>query len=963
MATEKIEIVVSERGSRTVKRNIDEIGEGAASAARDVDLLSVAISALAALSLGALVTQVVSLGREFTTTLAKIKTNVDEATFDMDKLTEAALRQSTAFASTPVKQAEALYDIISAGAETAEEAIDKLTAANKLAVGGITTVGVAADGLTSVLNAYGSKIESAEAAADAMFIAARDGKTTIDALSSSLGRVAPIAAQMGVSFDEVNGVIAALTKGGVSTEESVTGLRAILASVAKPTKEASDMAKQLGLEFNTAALQSKGFQAFLEDVAKKTKGSIPALSQLFGGVEALVPALALTGQAGEDFAKTMENMANKAGSAEAAFQKMANSPGFLMDKIMARITEEGTRLGTALLTAVTPALKVLADNMDVVLKAAYALGIGLTVAFAPAAIVAGIGLITTALTALTAIMLANPFTLIAVAVATAVAALYLFGDQIMVTNDGITSMRDVFAAVFEYIGEAVSATTEFFTSAWETAGDDVTAAADAVVETFKVMGQMILGFMKGTVNTYVGLWVGAYNTIIAAWNLFPGAMADLATMAGNALIEIVGNAVQGVINAVQSLLTFLGSAATLVGAENPFANLISPDGIKKSLDQYKGTVTGAAKEVGKIVKDEFGKSLGTDYVGAAADGAKGAMDAVLTRAQQIARDRIAAQKDADLSARPNGGLQLPTPAIPGAGGAGDLGAGAAGKAKKAKEELTDAEKKYKEVLESIQQPQKDFELTLAAANKLLAEGKINAEQHARAIRDVAIAAAEAAGGPLNGLRAGLMSLQLDSQDMAKGISDAVQNAFSGMEDALVEFVTTGKMDFGKLVDSIIADIARLVIRYMVIQPIINALSGAFGSLFGGGAAVGGSATVPMPSYATGGGFTVGGAGGVDSQLVQFMASPGERVSVSRPGESVAPSRSGPTRTTVNVYNNGQPVQAQAETSQAADGSLQIDVLLEQIEERMAGKVAKGGGTLNKALEGRYALDAARGIQR
>lgn len=953
MTTEKIEIIVSERGSRTVKRGIKDIGSTAAASASDVDLLTVALSALGALSLGAVITQVVSLGREFTTTLSKIKTNVDEATFDMDRLTEAALRQSTVFASTPVQQAEALYDIISAGASTAEEAIDKLTAANKLAVGGITTVGVAADGLTSVLNAYGSKIESAEAAADAMFIAARDGKTTIDALSSSLGRVAPIAAQMGVSFDEVNGVIAALTKGGVSTEESVTGLRAILASVAKPTKEATDQARALGLEFSVAALQAKGFQGFMEDVKEKTQGSIPALSQLFGGVEALVPALALTGQAGEDFAATMENMAAKAGSAEAAFQKMANSPGFLIDKIMARITEEATRLGTAVLTAAVPALKLLADNMDVVLGSAYALGAGLLLAFAPGAIVAAIGLISSAVAGLTALLLANPFVLIAVAVGAAAAAIYSFGDSLVVGSNGITTLADYARAAFSYITDAVSSVTAFFSRAWEVAGDDVKAAFSGIGQVVKVMLGIVLSLSKLAINAYIGLWVGAYRSITAAWGLFPEAMADFARMASNLLITIVGKAVQALMDMIQGLLNFLGKGFELVGAANPFEGLL-PDDIDKKMAKYKMQLSGGMRDLGKTVKDEMARSIKEDYIGQV-------MDAVGKRADEIAskraRDIEMADKFGNMS---QSGADPVKPIIPElAGGAGDLGAGASGRAKKAKEELTEAEQKYKEVLESIQQPQKDFELTLAAANKLLAEGKINAEQHARAVRDVGIAAAEAAGGPLNGLRAGMLSLQKDSMDMAKDISQAVQNAFQGMEDALVEFVTTGKMDFGKLVDSIIADIARLIIRYMVLQPIINALSSVLPGL--GGAAAG---ATPVPSYATGGGFTVGGTGGVDSQLVQFMASPGERVSVARPGESSAPSSgAGPTRVSVNVTNNGAPVQAEAQASQGADGELKIDVLLQQIEDRMAGKIAKGGTNLNTALEGRYRLSVAQGIQK
>ena len=53
--------------------------------------------------------------------------------------------------------------------------------------------------------------------------------------------------------------------------------------------------------------------------------------------------------------------------------------------------------------------------------------------------------------------------------------------------------------------------------------------------------------------------------------------------------------------------------------------------------------------------------------------------------------------------------------------------------------------------------------------------------------------------------------------------------------------------------------------------------GAIGSIFGMG---GGS---PVPGFATGGSFTVGGSGGTDSKLVQFRATPGEMVDIRKPG--------------------------------------------------------------------------------
>ena len=51
----------------------------------------------------------------------------------------------------------------------------------------------------------------------------------------------------------------------------------------------------------------------------------------------------------------------------------------------------------------------------------------------------------------------------------------------------------------------------------------------------------------------------------------------------------------------------------------------------------------------------------------------------------------------------------------------------------------------------------------------------------------------------------------------------VKNAFKGMEDALVEFVTTGKLDFKSLADPIIADLVRIQIRQSITQPLANGI--------------------------------------------------------------------------------------------------------------------------------------------
>ncbi|WP_369415094.1 phage tail tape measure protein [Acuticoccus kalidii] len=374
---------------------------------------------------------------EFSTALAEVSTLVNVATFDMAGLRQSALQQAAAFGTAPTMQVQAFYQAISAGASAAADAAETLDVANRLAIGGVTDITTATDGLTSIMNAYGDKVASATAVSDAMFVAMRAGKTTIGELSSTLGQVAPLAAQTGVSFDELTAAIAALTKGGISTSQAVTGVRAILAAVAKPTSEAAKLAKQLGLDFTASGLASKGFTSFLNDLLEATGGSTEQLSLLFGGVEALVPIMALSGQAGRDFAAVLDQMANKAGATAEAYRKLENTPAFQANRVWAALQVEVLGLTTAMGGGLTAALREVADNFGIVASVAKITGATLLVAFGPAILGAvkaltvaiGTGLVG-AFRALTAAMMANPLGALAIAITAVIATAWEFRDEI-----------------------------------------------------------------------------------------------------------------------------------------------------------------------------------------------------------------------------------------------------------------------------------------------------------------------------------------------------------------------------------------------------------------------------------------------------------------------------------------------------------------------------------------------------
>ena len=71
-------------------------------------------------------------------------------------------------------------------------------------------------------------------------------------------------------------------------------------------------------------------------------------------------------------------------------------------------------------------------------------------------------------------------------------------------------------------------------------------------------------------------------------------------------------------------------------------------------------------------------------------------------------------------------------------------------------------------------------------------------------------------------------------DIGSLVGDSLVNAFKGLEDALVNFVTTGKLQFKSLVQSIIADLARITIRQGITQPLFSAFKSSLTSAISGG---------------------------------------------------------------------------------------------------------------------------------
>jgi TP901 family phage tail tape measure protein len=241
----------------------------------------------------------------------------------------------------------AVYSAVSAGVKYTE-ALDLLRVSEKLAVAGKADLNATTVVLASTLNAYGEGVDKARAYSDALFTTVKLGQTTLPELAQSLAQVTGIASSSGVPFETLTAAIADLTAKGLPTAQAVTGIKAALSNIIKPSVKAMEAAKELGVQFDVAALQSKGFEGLLQDVAKATGGNTDQMARFFGSVEGLNAVLALTKNAGQDFIDKLEQMRKAAGATEDAYGKMSNNFALInqniANNVKATLVEVGERL-------------------------------------------------------------------------------------------------------------------------------------------------------------------------------------------------------------------------------------------------------------------------------------------------------------------------------------------------------------------------------------------------------------------------------------------------------------------------------------------------------------------------------------------------------------------------------------------------------------------------------------------
>ena len=188
------------------------------------------------------------------------------------------------------------------------------------------------------------------------------------------------------------------------------------------------------------------------------------------------------------------------------------------------------------------------------------------------------------------------------------------------------------------------------------------------------------------------------------------------------------------------------------------------------------------------------------------------------------------------------------------------------------------------------------------------------------------------------MKSGLKGYYDSIKDFSTQIKDTVKNAFQGMEDALVNFVMTGKLNFAEFTRAILADIARIAVR----SAMVNILGGIFpflknakGNAFDGGL---------VKKYAKGGVvdrptlFAYGAGGSGNFGLMGEAGSPEAILPLKRgrSGNLGVEASGGATNIVVNVDSSGSEVDGNTNQSEALGRAFAEAIQLELVKQKRPG---------------------------
>lgn len=353
LASAYVQIIPSADG---ISGKLAEVMGGEAAAAGKISgkglglaLVRTLTKVVAAAGIGKMLQSAFTGGTAFESAMAKVGTIADTTKVPLESLSSQVLQVSGDMHIGANEIAEAAYQAISAGQDTGN-AVAFAGQASMLAKAGFTSSASAVDILTTALNAYGKGADEAGHVSDVLLTTQNLGKTSVDELAGSMGRVIPLAAAYNVSLENLSSGLAIMTANGIATAEASTYTKSMLNELGDTGSTVGKiLQQQTGKSFAELNADGKSLGDVLQVLYDSVGGNATEFAGLWSSVEAGTGALSLASSGADKFNGVLQQMQADSGATQTAYDTMTDTMAYKLDGVKTN----AQNLGTALFDAVS----------------------------------------------------------------------------------------------------------------------------------------------------------------------------------------------------------------------------------------------------------------------------------------------------------------------------------------------------------------------------------------------------------------------------------------------------------------------------------------------------------------------------------------------------------------------------------------------------------------------------------
>ena len=498
---------------------------------------------------------------------AKVTTLLDTSKINVDKYYQSVKKGANESGISIADFSEALYQSLSASVD-AGDAVNFTTKAVKLAKAGFTDASTAVDVMTTAINAYGLSAKDADHISDDLITTQNLGKTTVDQLAQSMGRVIPTASAYGVNIDNLCSSYAIMTKSGIQTSEATTYLKGMLDELGDSGSQVSSILQsKTGKSFAECMKSGMSLGDVLQVLYDACGDNSTAFANLWSSQEAGTGALSLVNAGAKEFNGTLDKMQHNAGATSSAYEKVENTFEAKLERLKNKFNNFKSDLGEGALPVIGKLVDGLSSLLGWVDKhikqiKALALAIGgavatfaalkaaLAIAAAIKTFVTAISMATSATALLKGAMIALSATfpistmgLVIIAIAALVGAfIYLWNTSDSFRNFWINLWNGIKTVVIT----VVNAVKNFLTGAW----DGITSATEQMWNGVK---DFFTGLWNGIKNVFTTVVGGIGSFLSGAWS---GITSGIST-AWSAITNVFTTVWDTIKNVIQVALEFI----------------------------------------------------------------------------------------------------------------------------------------------------------------------------------------------------------------------------------------------------------------------------------------------------------------------------------------------------------------------------------------------------------------------